>query len=173
MRCPREVRIWVLARGSWSALQELSSGKPRQVNLVNKWSERWPGLGFGRSHCSCWPRDGWLDPVDHQERVRGMVCVFCFYSTWCFELMLFPNDHLHPPSTIITIAHRLNTVMDFDRILVLKEGAIAELDTPRFITSSFYIKVIFIVFSSSVTCWKLRGASFRACARTQGLTYHL
>ena len=66
--------------------------------------------------------------------------------------MLFPNDHLHPPSTIITIAHRLNTVMDFDRILVLKEGAIAELDTPRFITSSFYIKVIFIVFSSSVTC---------------------
>ena len=28
-------------------------------------------------------------------------------------------------------------------------------------------------FFSSVTCWKLRGASFRACARTQGLTYHL
>ena len=49
--------------------------------------------------------------------------------------MLFSNDHLHPPSTIITIAHRLNTVLDFDRILVLKEGAIAELDTPRFITS--------------------------------------
>ena len=34
-------------------------------------------------------------------------------------------------STIITIAHRLNTVVDYDRILVLKEGAIAELDTPR------------------------------------------
>jgi len=33
--------------------------------------------------------------------------------------------------TIITIAHRLNTVLDYDRILVLKEGAIAELDTPR------------------------------------------
>ena len=34
-------------------------------------------------------------------------------------------------STIITIAHRLNTVLDYDRILVLKEGSIAELDTPR------------------------------------------
>jgi len=33
--------------------------------------------------------------------------------------------------TIITIAHRLNTVVDYDRILVLKEGAIAELDSPR------------------------------------------
>lgn len=33
--------------------------------------------------------------------------------------------------TIITIAHRLNTVMDYDRILVLKEGSIAELDSPK------------------------------------------
>merc|ERR1712109_53933 len=33
--------------------------------------------------------------------------------------------------TVLTIAHRLNTVLDYDRILVLKEGAIAELDTPR------------------------------------------
>merc|ERR1712042_102585 len=33
--------------------------------------------------------------------------------------------------TIITIAHRLNTVLDYDRILVLKDGAIAELDTPK------------------------------------------
>eukprot|EP00090_Calanus_glacialis_P002437 TRINITY_DN11824_c0_g1_i1.p1 TRINITY_DN11824_c0_g1~~TRINITY_DN11824_c0_g1_i1.p1 ORF type:complete len:1639 (-),score=332.95 TRINITY_DN11824_c0_g1_i1:544-5460(-) len=33
--------------------------------------------------------------------------------------------------TIITIAHRLNTVLDYDRILVLKEGGIAELDSPK------------------------------------------
>lgn len=33
--------------------------------------------------------------------------------------------------TIITIAHRLNTVLDYDRILVLKEGLIAELDSPK------------------------------------------
>jgi len=33
--------------------------------------------------------------------------------------------------TIITIAHRLNTVLDYDRILVLKDGNVAEMDSPK------------------------------------------
>jgi len=31
---------------------------------------------------------------------------------------------------VITIAHRLKTVMDYDRILVLDEGSIVEFDAP-------------------------------------------
>jgi ATP-binding cassette subfamily C (CFTR/MRP) protein 1 len=34
-------------------------------------------------------------------------------------------------STVITVAHRLNTVMDADRMLVLAEGKVVEFDSPR------------------------------------------
>lgn len=34
-------------------------------------------------------------------------------------------------STLLVIAHRLSTIADFDRILVLSDGAVAEYGTPR------------------------------------------
>ena len=33
--------------------------------------------------------------------------------------------------TVMTIAHRLNTVLDYNRILVLDNGVIVEMDSPK------------------------------------------
>jgi len=52
------------------------------------------------------------------------------------------NEYLKE-STIITIAHRIKTVMSFDKILVLNDGNIVEFDSPLELlknTNSYFYK---------------------------------
>ena len=52
------------------------------------------------------------------------------YSNKIYILNIMLRCH-HCFSTIITIAHRINNVLDHDRIVVLKEGTIAEMESPK------------------------------------------
>ena len=40
------------------------------------------------------------------------------------------RSNMFKDRTIITIAHRINTILDSDRIVVLNNGTVAEFDTP-------------------------------------------
>ena len=40
------------------------------------------------------------------------------------------RSSLFKDRTIITIAHRINTILDSDRVVVLSQGRVAEFDTP-------------------------------------------
>ncbi|KAI0312306.1 multidrug resistance-associated ABC transporter [Amylostereum chailletii] len=58
------------------------------------------------------------------------------------ELISKTIRHQFENSTILTIAHRLRTVIDYNRVMLLEEGRIMELDTPAKLladpTSRFY-----------------------------------
>jgi ABC-type multidrug transport system fused ATPase/permease subunit len=45
------------------------------------------------------------------------------------------SNGLFANSTVLTIAHRLNTVIDYDMILVLAEGEVVEYGIPRLLLS--------------------------------------
>lgn len=40
------------------------------------------------------------------------------------------RSNMFKNKTIITIAHRINTILDCDRIIVLDRGTVAEFETP-------------------------------------------
>ena len=48
-------------------------------------------------------------------------------------------------TTILTIAHRIQTISDYDRILVMNKGQVAEFDSPKILLSnqnSLFFKLV-------------------------------
>lgn len=52
-------------------------------------------------------------------------------------------------STVLVIAHRMETVMDCDRVLVMKNGEIAEMDKPSNLLSDTASEFYGLVYSKA------------------------
>ncbi|KAK0220002.1 hypothetical protein IW262DRAFT_1381904 [Armillaria fumosa] len=61
---------------------------------------------------------------------EGLITFFTDYKTDSIIQSSLRNE-LGPDTTLITVAHRLQTVMDADKIMVLDAGHIVEFDTPQ------------------------------------------
>lgn len=75
--------------------------------------------------------------------MQACVRAFCFAAADC---------------TVLTIAHRLDTIIGYDRIVVLDKGTIAEIGTPR------------QLFGMACACgarivWRMLGDTYLSCSR--------
>lgn len=60
--------------------------------------------------------------------------------------------------TVLAIAHRLNTIIDYDRVLVMDAGNVAEFESPHNLLS-------FGIFKNSFSCLKFDAQSGLANGR--------
>lgn len=64
------------------------------------------------------------------KKVDNIIGIFCAFHFRTDELIQQTIRSKFADCTIFTIAHRLNTIIDYDRVLVVDSGRLVEFDTP-------------------------------------------
>ncbi|MCJ1404727.1 hypothetical protein MMC11_007953 [Xylographa trunciseda] len=85
--------------------------RPGKIVVLDEATSRWVLSSLPQSH---FHTNGWLRSVDHKtdEMMQRLI-----------------REEFHD-RTVIVIAHRLDTILDFDRIALLRNGELVEYDSP-------------------------------------------
>lgn len=75
-------------------------------------------------------------------------------------------------STVLTIAHRLDTIMDSDRVLVMKDGKVAEFNSPSVLLKDSHSLFSKLVSGKNWGLWSnTEGLVFKSCLNLSGLNF--
>lgn len=84
--------------------------------------------------------------------MKNNISVFSIYRT--DALIQKTIRRAFSSCTVVTIAHRLNTIMDSDRVLVMDKGEVAEYDHPYLLLKDTSSKFTFMVNETGETMAK-------------------
>lgn len=97
--------------------------------------------------------------LDDQVRCCQLMNVLPITLTFVFQIQKIIRQEL-PDAIVISIAHRLKTVIDYDRVLVLEDGQLVEFGTPRELLQQSSGRGLFRDMCHRSSDWPLLEATF-------------